>query len=97
MELKIADITTRGLHAKLLGIGSEWQNGPTFLLEEESNWPIFKESTIKEFPEERKQFVGIIKAEDNTSLTSIIKIERFSKVKLLLMTTARIQKLYKRF
>ena len=70
---------------------------PPFLRDEESIWPIFNENSITEFPEEKKLFVGIVNAEENTSLTQVVDINRFSKVKLLLMTTARILKLYKRF
>ena len=96
-SLNIADITTRGLHASLLGRESEWKKGPAFLRDEESEWPIYKESLITEFPEEKKKFIGLTKAEENTSLTAAINIERFSKIKVLIMTTARILKLYKRF
>ena len=97
-KLNIADITTRGCDAAELNEDSTWQNGPDFLKLPESEWPILSETTIADLPERKKQFVGIVaEASQNHSLATVIDIQRFSKVKMLLNVTALIMKLYSRF
>ena len=97
-SLNIADVTTRGCHAAALNERSTWQNGPEFLRLSESEWPTLSETTVTMLPEERNKFVGVTRtAMQQTSLTSVIDISRFSKLKLLLNMTARLMKLYTRF
>ena len=103
----VADMITRGCEPSKLGVGSIWQNGPKFLALPEDQWPINKETDVKEIPERRRceftgmayskeeGFVGPMDSED--TLIKRIDINRFSKLKLLIHTTARILKLYKRF
>ena len=95
----IADLVTRGCDISELNSTSQWQNGPEFLKLSESEWPIKHETNIDCLPEQRKLFVGSANTavSQQGSLTSTINIEGFSKYRLLLYTTARIMKLYKRF
>ena len=97
-NLNIADITTRGCHASELHRESTWQVGPDFMKLPESEWPVRQDTKIEALPERRKQFVGAISAAKvQASVSTEIDINRFSKLKLLLNTTARIMKLFKRF
>ena len=97
-KLNVADITTRGCNASELNSGSIWQNGPEFLKLPESEWPLLSETNITDLPEQRKAFVGAVsKATQDHSVTTIIEIQRFSKLKMLLNVTALILKLYSRF
>ena len=96
--LNIADITTRGCRASELNSNSVWQNGPDFLRLPESDWPILQDTNITALPEEKKQHVvSTVTTVNRTSLVSAIDIERFSKLSILLNTTARILKLYARY
>ena len=38
----IADILTRGTTPEMIGSGTTWQSGPTWLTEDPSNWPVSK-------------------------------------------------------
>ena len=97
-SLNVADMTTRaGCTVSEIKKGSIWQCGPEFLRLPEEEWPIFSETNVPKLPEERKQFIGAVKENSSASLTTVIDINRFSKLKLLLHTTARLMKLYKRF
>ena len=97
-KLNIADMTTRGCKVSELNEKSEWQNGPEFLKLDEKDWPIMKETNVSEIPELKKGFVAatIVKAQQ-ASLADEFDINRFSKYKLLLYTTARIMKLFQRY
>ena len=96
--LNIADLTTRGCHSSELNEGSTWQNGPEFLKLPEEEWPIRSKTTLKDLPERKRAFVGTVAiALLQNSLASEIDISRFSKLQLLLNTTARLLKLFKRF
>ena len=97
-SLNVADMTTRaGCSVSEINKGSIWQSGPEFLKLPENEWPIYSDTNVLKLPEERKQFIGAVQVQTKDSLTSIIDINRFSKLMLLLNTTARLMKLYKRF
>ena len=98
-ELNVADLTTRDCHSRELSKESKWQKGPKFLELPKEEWPVQSDTNVEVFPEIRKKFVGaaasnIVKF---TSVASIIEIERFDTLYRLLNTTARVQKLFKKF
>ena len=76
---------------------SEWQAGPSFLILPEEEWPIRSKTNVDKLPEQRKNFVGFVEKEASTSIASKIDIDRFSNISRLFYTTARIQKLIRRF
>ena len=97
-RLNISDIITRGCPPAHLGEGSEWQNAPGFLKEDEKLWPVKHEvSQNIELPERKKihGFVGLIQVAD--SISTRIDHLRFSRWCILVNTTARVLKLYQRF
>ena len=96
-DLNIADIVTRPVHASELHEGSVWQNGPEFLKLDEKDWPIQSETNVVNIPEWKRQFVGTTTENKDTSLASIIDVNRFSNLNRLIYTTARINKLFDRF
>ena len=74
-----------------------WQRAPTFLQSSENEWPILCQSTIKDIPELKKlDFSGTSAAIVTETLAGRIDIERFSRYRLLINTTARILKLYEK-
>ena len=84
----MADWITRGKEVSEIGLDSIWQNGPSFLKMEESEWPI-KSSTIDNIPEERgNAFVHPVSVIEK--VRAVINIDRFSKYVRLLYTTARV-------
>ena len=96
--LNIADLTTRTLDPTVsLDKDSEWQKGPSFLNLPMEKWPIRSETNISKLPEIKRNFVGAVVSKVSNSIASAINISRFSKLSRLLYTTARIQKLFKRF
>jgi hypothetical protein len=96
--LNVADMTTRGCSPKELQEGSIWQDGPEFLKQEEELWPT--ESQPKQgliVPEMKGKLVASVSApETSASLCDCFNLERFSKWRLLVHTTARIMCLYNR-
>ena len=81
-----------------MGENSDWQKGPHFLTLPEGRWPISVDIDDKDLPERRKpDFIGVVMDKNEDSLAKRIEILRFSKLPLLIHTTARILKLYKRF
>ena len=98
-ELNIADILTReGRNISDISQESIWQNGPEFLKLSTVDWPIFSKTEKRNLPELKKEFVCTTKSNIlPTSLASIIDIERFSKLQLLLHTTARLMNLQNKY
>ena len=73
-------------------MGSEWQNGPEFLRHPEEVWPA-KRCMVTELPERRKVILTINALEED-SITSRIKIDRFSGYIKLIRVTARVLNMY---
>ena len=97
-KLNVADLATRPLvQGTKLDAESTWQNGPEFLKIPVKEWPTRKDTCAEMIPELRKNFVGSITAKEPTSLVSKIDVTRFSQLRRLLYTTARLQKLQKKF
>ena len=96
-EQNIADIITRGASPLELGEGSIWQDAPEFVKQKEEDWPIDM-IPVKE-PAMEECTPSLVTTIENTqdSLSTRIAIERFSRLMVLIYTTARILKLYKRF
>ena len=95
-QLNVADLLTRGASPLELDIGTTWQEGPEFLKSHESDWPIDL-LPIKKHEEEPTSVLVTTTENIQDSLTTRIKIERFSRFMVLIYTTARILKLYKRY
>ena len=95
-SLNIADWLTRGKSPRELGQDSQWQNGPEFLKLPVKKWPVSHEVNVEELPERHKIIMAVDVKEVDT-LANRLDISRFSKIELLLNTTARILKLYKRY
>ena len=85
-KLNIADVTTRGQSPTSLGLQSLWQNGPLFLMEEESNWPIHQHCKILEIPEIIHTVMCITQGSD----IELFDLHRFSKYLKLINTTCRV-------
>ena len=98
-SLNVADITTRSLETEVtdLGMDGDWQNGPSFLALPEEQWPIISETNVPRLPEQRRKFVGNITKAASSSIASRMDADRFSNLSRLLYTTARIEKLFRRF
>ena len=104
-DINIADIITRGASPAELGEGTLWQCGPKFLQLPESEWEVNSQQGSSE--QDQSSFVAILESdrdpvvlpevEQQESLADRINIERFSRLMVLIHTTARILKLYKRF
>ena len=75
-----------------------WQEGPQFLKTPEVEWPT-KRSVRCDIavPELKQKFVGVVTAIIDTSVLDCFSLERFSKWKLLVNTTARVLLVCKRF
>ena len=94
----VADIITRGCSPEELGEESVWQNGPPFMSLPEEQWPISTDVEGIVIPELRKNaFTATVVETNLDTLSKRIDITRFSKFMLLIYTTARILKLYRRF
>ena len=98
-SLNVADLATRPVDVETLDMdmNSEWQSGPSFLRLPETQWPIRRETNVQRLPEQRKNFVGSVANVCSSSIADKIDINRFSKLSRLLYTTARVQKLIRRF
>ena len=91
-----ADLLTRGIPAKLLEINSLWFNGPPWLKEDSSMWPVWtcQKTEIKESNEYIGGLVCSIRAEQtDPSILNIIDLERFSDQDKLIRVTALVIKL----
>ena len=73
-----------------------WQEGPLFLKQPESEWPISRNYSEIRIPTTIMKVVNTENVSVKDDLASRIKIERFSDYKRLLRVTARILKLYRR-
>ena len=94
-EKNIADIITRGASPLELGENSIWQIAPEFLSLHENDWPIDLLPIEEPVVEPPTALVAVV--EDTDSIGLRIVIERFSRFMLLIHTTARVLKLYKRY
>ena len=96
-KLNVADITTRG--SPLSEVNERlWQEGPEFLNRPQEEWPtknIPRNDVV--LPERKQKFVGVIEASTEPTLLDCFKLERFTKWKLLIHTTARVLLFCKRF
>ena len=92
----IADWVTRGKRPSEIDSESDWQNGPQFLKNPVSEWPIEKSAELDGLPERIKS-VHHVSDITNETLASRINIDRFSKYQLLINTTAKVLDLYPRF
>ena len=73
-----------------------WQEGPLFLKQPESEWPISRNYSEIRIPTTIMKVVNTENVSVKDDLASRIKIERFSDYKRPLRVTARILKLYRR-
>ena len=89
----IADIISRGSDPCDLDEKSEWQKGPKFLKDKEEDWPIRNSYSGAELPEQIIA-TAIAQTETNSSIGTLIDIERFSKYKVLLRVTARVRSVF---
>ena len=98
-NLNVADLATRPFDVDGLDLdmSSEWQSGPSFLALPEAQWPVRRETNVQRLPEQRKNFVGSVAKVASSSIADKMDITRFSNLSRLLYTTARIQKLIRRF
>ena len=93
-SLNIADIISRGTHPEELDITSQWQTGPTFLNDNEENWPLKQNYSGNELPDQ------VIVAIQQTQqllprISEIIDINRFSSYDNLMRVTARVISAFK--
>ena len=87
---------TRGKKPSEISLHSDWQEGPLFLKQPESEWPISRNHSEIRIPTTIMKVVNTENVSVKDDLASRIKIERFSDCKRLLRVTARILKLYRR-
>ena len=95
-KFNIADWLTRGKKPREIGLHSDWQEGPFFLKQSESEWPISRNHSEARIPRAIMKVVNTVNVSVKDDLVSRIKIERFSYYNRLLRVTARILKLYRR-
>jgi len=85
----VADELTRDLDPADLSPNSRWINGPSFLVQPESEWPQEKKLELEhaqlDLPEMKKEFVGVIQTREEWSLPSV---GRFSSWLKLMRCTA---------
>ena len=96
--LNIADWITRGKSPMELDRDSLWQKEPDFLALPEEDWPVTSQTDVVDLPGRAKTIIvaaGDVQISD--TLAGRINIRRFSKIELLINTTAHILKLYRRY
>lgn len=71
-------------------------NGPAFLQLPVDDWLISCETNIENLPERHSKVALAAESKEVDTLANRINISRFSKIRMLLNTTARILNLYKR-
>ena len=96
-RLNIADWLTRGKSPGELGQSTTWQTGPAFLQLPVDDWPISCETNIENLPERYSKVALAAESKEVGTLANRIDISRFSKIRMLINTTARILNLYKRY
>ena len=97
-KLNIADLTTRGAKVREIDGESIWQNGPAFLTLEEELWPVRKTARSDILlPELKQKLIVAATCSPTESLLERFNLDRFSRWRLLIHTTARIIRLYRRF
>ena len=82
----ISDIGTRGALPSELGLHSEWQNGPKWMYQPQSEWPVdmgFKEKV----PEEEVAKYRVMAAVVQKAKVSVIPIRKYSTLSKLLKVT----------
>lgn len=94
-EYNIADWLTRGKKPNEIGFNSAWQEGPTFLKQPESEWPITRNYTEQQLPEMIKA-VTVTTVITKDDITTRINIDNYSSYKKLLRVTARVLSMYRR-
>ena len=96
--LNIADWITRGKSPMELDRDSLWQKGPDFSAFPEEDWPITSQTDVVNLPERARTIIAAAADEQiSDTLAGRINIQRFSKIELLINTTARVLKLYRRY
>ena len=96
--LNIADWITRGKSPLELDRDCLWQKGPDFLALPEEYWPITSQTDVVDLPERTKTIsVAATDAQISDTLAGRINVQRFSKIELLINTTGRVLKLYRRY
>ena len=98
-KTNIADVITRGSSISQIHEQSEWQEGPSFLKEEEGKWPAkFDVDRSVKIPELKEKIqvssVAVSGLCPVDTLANRIGAERFSSWPKLVAATARILKLY---
>lgn len=88
-ELNIADWITRGKKPSEIGPESSWQNGPKFLKNPVSEWPVKQTFNDEDLPERVKLAMATNVVVSNTQ-SEAIDIARFSSYTKLIRVTARV-------
>ena len=96
-ELNTADYATRGMSPSELDEGSLWQTGPLYLQSPMESWPTEQQVSIMDLPEKKTITHSCVHKPVTETLADRFDLNRFSKLSVLLNTTASILKLYKRF
>ena len=96
----IADIVSRGAAPSTMGPESEWQNGPSFLEKNSTDWPIKQTYSGADLPDQvsshkSSPHVMVTKIAVETNVAQVIHIERYSSYPKLLRMTARIHSVYR--
>lgn len=92
-KYNIAVWLTRGKKPSKLGFGSSWQDGPTFLNQPESEWPISRNYAEQQLPDMVKT-VRIATAVIKDDKVTRINIRHYSNYKRLLRVTAQVLSMY---
>ena len=96
--LNIGDWITRAKSLMELDRDSLWRKGPDFVALPEEDWPITSQTDVADLPERAKTItVAAANAQISDTLAGRINIQRFSKIELLINTTASVLKLYRRY
>ena len=96
--LNIADCITRGKSPMELDRDSLWQKGSDFLALPKEDWPITSQTDVVDLPQRAKTIiVAAADAQISNTLAGRINIQRFSKIELLINTTAHVLKLHRRY
>ena len=86
----------RGKKPSEISLHSDWQEGPLFLKNPDSEWPISRNYSEVRIPTTIIKVVNTVNVRVKDDLASRTKIERFSDYNHLLRVTARTLTLYRR-